>query len=47
MEADHRREMAPKTISRLAVVQRHGNHLIALHNRLKMSCMPSTSHQMN
>jgi hypothetical protein len=35
MEADHPREMAPKTISRLAVVHRHGNHLIALRNRLK------------
>jgi hypothetical protein len=35
MEADYRREMGPKTISRLAMVQRRGNHLIALRNRLK------------
>jgi hypothetical protein len=35
MEADHPHEMAPKTISHLAVVQRRGNHLIALRNRLK------------
>jgi hypothetical protein len=35
MEADHPREMAPKTISRLVVVQRRGNQVIALPNRLK------------
>jgi hypothetical protein len=35
MEANHPREMAPKTIPRPAVVQRRGNHLIALRNRLK------------
>jgi hypothetical protein len=35
MEAGHPREMAPKTISRLAVVQRRGRHLIALRNRFK------------
>jgi hypothetical protein len=37
------REMALKTISRLAVVQRHGNHLIALRNRLKKELR--TQHQ--
>jgi hypothetical protein len=35
MEADYPREMAPKTISCLAVVERRGDHLIALRDRLK------------